>query len=74
MKNIITGYVTTALGFVIMVLDILFYFGIVKFPEAMPANKPLEVLLAFILGLALFIMPKTWLEEKINDLYNKKVK
>jgi hypothetical protein len=61
MKNIITGYVTTALGFVIMVLDILFYFGIVKFPEAMPANKPLEVLLAFILGLALFIMPKTWL-------------
>jgi uncharacterized membrane protein YhaH (DUF805 family) len=74
MKNVIKGWVTSFFGLAVMVLDALFYFGVIKLPEAMPSQKPIEVLIAFLVGLALFVMPSTWIEEKINDIYNKKVK
>lgn len=74
MKNVIKGWVTSIFGLVIMIVDGLFFFGIIDLPEAMPEGKPLEALIAFLIGLALFVMPSTWIEEKINDLYNKKVK
>lgn len=63
------------IGLVIMGLSIVHAFGVYEFPSA-GLDKPLEVLIAFLLGGALFLIPATVLEKKlekkIDDLSDPK--
>jgi uncharacterized membrane protein YczE len=61
MQNISKGWFTTLLGLVIMCLDIAYVFGFIKLPSVL--TKPWEVLLAFIFGLFLFLMPPSKIEQ-----------
>jgi hypothetical protein len=72
MNNIIKGWITTILGLAIMVVDVLFYFGVIELPEAEAVGKPMEILIAFGIGLSLFLIPATKLEEKLNKYIDKK--
>lgn len=73
MKNIITGWITTILGLAIMVADGLYFFGIVNLPNI--DRKPIEVAVAFVVGLILFLVPagklESILENKAKNLSDK---
>lgn len=69
--NLIKGWVTSIIGFIIMVADVLFFFGVINLPEPNFIPKPIEVGVAFLVGLALFVMPKTKIEEFLSRFINK---
>jgi hypothetical protein len=73
MKNVITGWITSILGLLIMVVDSLYFFGIIDLPNI--NHKPIEVGFAFLVGLILFLVPagklETILESKAKDLTDK---
>lgn len=73
MKNIIKGYITSIIGLIIMVADALYFFGAVDFPSPDYTPKALEVGIAFLVGLTLFLLPSTLLEEFLSRLINKKI-
>lgn len=84
MKNILTGWLLSAIGFTIILFDIAYFFG--YHPPFMPDEgvyipKPLELLIAFCIGLGLLLLPPTVIEKKatevlesINISFNKKPK
>lgn len=69
--NIFKGWVTTVVGIIIIGLDLVHFFGLYKFPSA-GLDKDYEVLIAFVIGLALLILPATKLETIIEKVINKK--
>lgn len=73
MNNIFKGYVTSALGFIIMICVMLHFFGIVVFPNPTSISKNSECIIAFLVGLALFLVPSTKIEEYLEKVINKKV-
>jgi hypothetical protein len=71
MKNLIKGWVTSLFGLAIMIADALYFFGVVNLPEPHFVPKSAELAIAFVVGLMLFMMPSTWIEGRLNDLWNK---
>lgn len=69
MSNIIKGWITTILGLIIMVCVVLHFFGIVVFPNPTGMTKNSECIIAFLVGLALFLVPAT----KIEEILEKKI-
>lgn len=59
-----------------MIMDGLYTFGGVNLPNPNMLSKPTEILIAFIIGLTLFVIPistmetilKNWLTKKSNEL------
>jgi hypothetical protein len=74
MKNTFKGYVTSTIGLIIMIADIIYFFGFVDFPSPDFTPKTIELGVAFIIGLGLFLMPRTFLEKKVEDVVNKVIK
>jgi hypothetical protein len=70
MNNIYKGYVTSALGLIIMVCVLLHFFGIVVFPNPSSMSKNSECIIAFLVGLALFLVPAG----KLEEILEKKIK
>jgi hypothetical protein len=73
MKNIWKGYITSIVGLIIMVADALYFFGAVDFPSPDFTPQAIELGIAFLAGLILFVMPATKLEEYLSRLINKKI-
>lgn len=74
MKNSIKGWVTSIIGLIIMLADVVYFFGFYDFPSPAFTPKSLELGFAFVVGLGLFLMPRTFLEKKVEDVINKVVK
>lgn len=72
MKNVIKGWITSILGLAIMIADGLYFFGVIHLPEPHFVPKPLEIGIAFLAGLTLFMLPSTWIEEKLKGYISKK--
>lgn len=70
----IKGYITSIIGLIIIVCDILYFFGIYTFPNPAFTPKAFELGFAFLVGLALLLMPRTFLEKKVEDTINKVIK
>ncbi len=73
MKNAITGWGTTLIGLAIMIAATLDFFGIISVPAPEGMTEMNQVTVAFVVGLILFIMPKTFLEDAIKKVVDKKV-
>lgn len=73
MKNILKGWITSLLGLAIMIIAVLYFFGVIHLPESGFMPKAAEVGIAFLAGLILFIIPETSLEGYLNKLINKKI-
>lgn len=72
MKNIIKGWATTIIGLAIIVIDILYFFGLIKLPASGLIDKPYEAAFALIVGLILLLVDETWIEEQLKDYIKKK--
>jgi O-antigen/teichoic acid export membrane protein len=72
MKNVIKGWVTSLIGLAIMVCAGLYFFGILIFPNPESLHKNTEIAIAFGVGLFLFLVPPSWIEEKLKGFVNKK--
>lgn len=72
MKNVIKGWVTTIAGLIIMIVDGLYFFGFIKLPNPDALNDPSEVAIAFGVGLTLFLVPETWIEEQLKRFISNK--
>jgi hypothetical protein len=57
MKNIIKGWITSILGLIIIGLDIVYFFGLYDFPSPDFTPKPVELGIAFVIGLCLLLSP-----------------
>lgn len=71
MKNIITGWILSAIGFTIIVFAIAYFFG--YHPPFMPDEgvfipKAFEILIAFCIGVGLLLLPATVLEKKATEV------
>ena len=73
MNNVKTGWVTTVLGLIIMIVACLDFFGVLDIPAPQGITEMYQVSIAFVVGLVLFIMPKSFLETTITKVVNKKV-
>lgn len=70
--NALKGWVTSVFGLIIMIVDALYFFGFIHLPNPQSLQKPSEVGVAFGIGLVLFLMPPTWIEEQIKKYIDKK--
>jgi len=71
MKNILTGWILSAIGFTIIIFSIAYFFG--YHPPFMPAEgtfvpKAFELGIAFCIGIVLLILPATVLEKKATEV------
>jgi hypothetical protein len=73
-KNFNKGYITSAIGLIVMVADSLYFFGIIHPPKPDFVPDSAALFIAFILAYILFRMPAGWIEEKINKWTDKKLK
>lgn len=67
--NIIKGYITSVLGLAFIVTAFLDFYGILNFGHD---HKGLELFAAFIIGLVLFLIPRTTIEKWLNRFINRK--
>ena len=72
MKNILTGWVTTILGLVIMITAIFDFFGVLAIPAPVGMTELQQVFYAFIVGFALFLLPRSYFEEVLKGIIKKK--
>jgi hypothetical protein len=77
-KNSIKGYITSFLGILIILTDAFYFLGLntlVNVPDCAPLKEVFNASVLFLIGLALFVIPETTLEQKINSftdyLYKK---
>jgi len=73
-NNILKGWLLSAIGFTIILFAIAYFFGYK--PEFMPEEgaytpKPLEILIAFVIGIALLLVPPTIIEKKATEIIEK---
>ncbi len=61
------------LGLGITVMDIIYAFGVVHLPNPSILDKPLEVLIALIVGIALMVVPLSFIEKMLEKLITKKI-
>jgi hypothetical protein len=73
MKNIIKGYITSLLGLAGIILTVLYFFGFLDLPTGY-VPKFVELGLALLISISLFVLPQSAIEEKINSLLDKFVK
>lgn len=71
-ENIVKNKITTGLGLIILTLSILDFYSIidVEAPEGM--SKTTQLIGGFVIGLALFVMPDTWIKSMISKFTGKK--
>jgi hypothetical protein len=72
MKNLVQGWITSLIGLAIMIADGVHYFGLYRFPSPTMISTDTQSLVAFIIGLALFVMPKTKIESIVENVITKK--
>jgi len=72
MKNIITGYVTSLVGLVIMLIAICDFFGFVHIPAPEGISEYTQVCTAFIVGLVLLLLPASFIEDTLKKIISKK--
>jgi hypothetical protein len=72
MKNVIKGWITSLFGLAVMITDALYFFGIISLPNPSNVPQPLQIGIAFLAGLGLFLLPSTWIEEKLKGYISKK--
>lgn len=71
MKNIIKGWVTSLLGLAIIVIDVLYFFGIIRLTEGAYVPKSIEIGVALLIGILLFLMPYSKIEAKAEKVLDK---
>ena len=69
MKNFIRGYITTFIGVVTMVLEIINFYGLYKFPVEVEMEW-YEHLGGFIISLSFILFPKTKIEDALSKLFD----
>jgi len=72
MQNIIKGWITSLLGLCIMIATCVYFFGLVDFPHPDNVPKDTQIAIAFAVGLALFLVPSTFIEERLKKYIDKK--
>jgi hypothetical protein len=72
MKNIFTGWFTTILGIVIILLSLLKFYGIIDLPTPAGVTAEWQIRIGFLTGLVLFLIPATTLEDFFKKLLAKK--
>jgi len=72
MKNIITGWATTIIGFLLMLAGIADYLHIFVIPAPDGVSEMAQVTTTFIVGLALFLVPSSFLEKRLKKIISKK--
>lgn len=70
MRNFLLGWFTTFIGLVIIAGAINNYFGWVKAPDPGLASKPVEVVIAFVVGLGLMYLPTSRIESFFQNGLN----
>lgn len=73
MKNFLTGWATTILGVAILITATLDFFGFITVVKLEGISKIAQVGIAFGGGLALFLVPSTFIEEKLKQIINRKI-
>lgn len=71
MKNIIAGYITTLIGFLIMLLSIAQFYGFVNFPTPEQLSPKWQIIIGFLTGITLFLVPSTVIEKRLKKLLKK---
>lgn len=71
MKNIVKGWFTTVLGLVIMVMAALDFYHIVPVPAPEGVTETQQVLYAFLIGVFLFLVPRSKIERLLIDRFKK---
>jgi membrane protein CcdC involved in cytochrome C biogenesis len=69
MNNVIKGWITTIVGLGIMVVDVLYFFGFIQLPKPSFVPTPVAVLIAFIVGIVLFLVPHSRIEKALEEIY-----
>jgi len=72
--NVIKGYISSLLGLGIMIGTFLYFFGFVQLPHPDAMPKDIQIGVSFGIGLALFLVPSTYIEKKIEQYIEKKLK
>lgn len=72
MNNLVKGWVTSVFGLLVMIIDVLYFFGIIQLPSPENKMEPYHVFVAFVIGLALFSLPSTWIEDTLKGWIKKK--
>lgn len=72
MENLVKGWVTSTIGLLIMLATAAHFFGIYDFPSTGQLSKPVESAISFCVGLALFIVKKSVLEEQAEKIIKRK--
>ncbi len=72
MKNFISGYITTLIGVVTMVLGIINFYGLYKFPVEVEMEW-YEHLGVFIISLSFILLPKTKIEDALSRLFDSSI-
>ncbi len=71
MKKIVTGWITTLIGLCLIVMAGLDFFGIIQVPAPEGVSKHMQLIVAAILGFALFLIGPTPLEQIALQLITK---
>ena len=71
MNNLLKGWITSLLGLAVMVIDALYYFGVISLPSHSAVPTDIQVGIAFLFGVVLFWTKPTWIEAKIEIIVDK---
>lgn len=72
MKNFKTGWITTLIGVLLIAFALLDFFGIIPVPAPEGLTPWKQIMVAFMVGMALLLLPASFLEEKLKDIVSKK--
>lgn len=74
MENLIKGWVLSGIGFIGMVAIILHFMGIFTFPNPDFISSRTEAIIGLVACFALFLFPKTTIENWIETIIKKFLK
>lgn len=72
MNNILKGWITSIIGLSLMVGTGLHFFGVYKFDHPDKISEPVALCISFVVGMAMFFIPSTKLEEIVEGLVKRK--